>query len=506
MIEIYLPRLTLNTLLLASSFSFSIVLSLSKCCFFSPSCEEAKAAKAAAAEEASANAPDSVAPATDAEGAVEASADNDDEEEPKMVKQGSLVHREDEDVPLDHIEHVLCAENHGCPRALCCDCGADDKCKPHQVCFKINKGQDYDGDGEIECAEKCDIRPAPGCIIYGLTFCCFCQLCCYCCKVSAFEEKRSFFVSQCFAPTSSLTPHTPHFFRFARTHSHTLAHTRTYTHALTHTHARAIHSQSPIEKEKCWRKGAVRYYIEYCREQVCPRNNRPDIEVCTCFKGCLRAWTYHFGSILVGAFLIAIVQTARVVMLYVEKQVKATMGKKKGKVREERKGKDGAHVQRNALLLSHVYPISRARFLSLSLSSLSSLSLSLSLSLSSLSLSLSLLAFSLQVVEYIFKVIQGILWVFEQCLKFITANTYIMVAMRDLGFARASASAFGLLLSNVFVLGLVKIFSFVVILIGKIIVVSLSVGIALLWMQFDPIFSYDGLRPLNGTLFQGKCV
>ena len=133
-------------------------------------------------------------------------------------------------------------------------------------------------------------------------------------------------------------------------------------------------------------------------------------------------------------------------------------------------------------------------------------SLSLSLSLSSLSLSLSLLAFSLQVVEYIFKVIQGILWVFEQCLKFITANTYIMVAMRDLGFARASASAFGLLLSNVFVLGLVKIFSFVVILIGKIIVVSLSVGIALLWMQFDPIFSYDGLRPLNGTLFQGKCV
>jgi hypothetical protein len=99
-----------------------------------------------------------------------------------------------------------------------------------------------------------------------------------------------------------------------------------------------------------------------------------------------------------------------------------------------------------------------------------------------------------KLVDQLFKVIQGIMWCFEQCMKFITRNTYIMVAMRDLGFARACASAVGLLVSNVFVLSLVKIFSVAVIVIGKIIVICASAGLAMLWLSFDPTFAFDGAR------------
>ena len=123
----------------------------------------------------------------------------------------------------EHAEQRLCAENHGCPRALCFDCGAPEPCKPQQVCFKINKGIDYDGDGTIDCAEKFDVRPAPGCIIYALTCCCFCQLCCYGCK-------------------------------------------------------------NPIEKDKCWKKGAWRYSIDYLRTEACPRCVRAGVYFSSLFS------------------------------------------------------------------------------------------------------------------------------------------------------------------------------------------------------------------------------
>ena len=284
---------------------------------------------------------------------------------------------------LSDREQLLCAENHGCPRALCCDCKPADgssPCKVRQFFCKLNKGMDYDGDGEIDCAERMDCRPAPGCCIYTLTCCCFCQLCHYCCM-------------------------------------------------------------NPIDKDKCWKKGGFRYTVDYLREEACPRNNRPDIEVCTCMKGYCRAATYHVGPILIGSFLIAIIQTARVVMVYIEKQVKQAMGKKKSKI-----------------------------------------------------------------VEKIFAILQGIMWVFEQCMKFITRNTYIMVAMKDLGFARACASAVGLLVSNVFVLAMVKIFAIVIIILGKLVVVAFSAGACLAWLQVDPMFSFDGPLAVNGTIFQTVVV
>ena len=329
---------------------------LKKCCFVFPSCkatrrtceEKREEARRLAAEEDSDESSDEEEGSDNADttnpmkvaakGAAEASG-----EEEESGEEGE--DEEEKEKPLSDPEQRLCAENHGCPRALCCDCKPADgsnPCKVRQFFCKLNKGIDYDGDGEIDCAERMDCRPAPGCFIYTLTCCCLCQFCCYCCM-------------------------------------------------------------NPIEKDKCWKKGGLRYTVDYLRDEACPRNSRPDIEVCICLKGWCRAATFHLGPVLIGSFMIAIIQTARVVMVYVEQQVKQAMGKKKSKI-----------------------------------------------------------------VEKIFAILQGIMWVFEQCMKFITRNTYIMVAMKDLGFARACASAVGLLISNVFVLGMVKIFATVVIILGKV--------------------------------------
>ena len=322
---------------------------------------------------------------TAAKGAAEASGEDEDEDsaiDAAKEKEEGDSEDSDEDSDLSDPVQVLCAENHGCAPALCGDCNPVDgsPCKVRQYFCQCNKGIDYDGDGEIDCAERLDVRPAPGCILYTLTCCCFCQLCHYCCM-------------------------------------------------------------NPIAKDKCWKKGGCRYTIDWLREEACPRNTRPDIEVCLCLKGACRSATFHMGPIMIGAFLVAVIQTARVVLIYIEKQVKQAMGKKKSKI-----------------------------------------------------------------VEKIFAILQGIMWVFEQCMKFITRNTYIMVAMKDLGFARACASAVGLLVSNVFVLSMVKIFSVVVIILGKVIVITLSMALCLGWLQVDPMFSFDGPLPLNGTLFQTVVV
>ena len=45
----------------------------------------------------------------------------------------------------------------------------------------------------------------------------------------------------------------------------------------------------------------------------------------------------------------------------------------------------------------------------------------------------------------------------ESCVKFISRNTYILIAMRNLGFLRASAHAVGLLTTNVFYLVPLKV-------------------------------------------------
>jgi hypothetical protein len=356
-----------------------------KCCFCLPSCDQQRLDKAAKKAEAAEGADDD--DKSSADGSGEASGDDADasansgDAEIKTALAGE-INQDEEPHPddADDILEPLCAEAHGCAPVFCCRC-KDEKCLlPKQFCFKIHKGEDYNHDDIIDCYERLDVRPVPGCLCYTITCCCFCQLCCYCCK-------------------------------------------------------------SDNEKDKCYKRGSLRYCVDYMREEACPRNTRPDIEVCTCFKGCCRSNTFHLGPILIGAFLIAVIQTIRVVLLYIEKLVKQAAGKNQGPL-----------------------------------------------------------------VKKIFRILQGVMWIFAQCMKFITRNTYIMVAMRNLGFARASASAIGLLISNVFVMSLVKVLAVVVILIGKVIVVAFSAAIAVAWLSLDPTFKYDGARPINGTIFQTVLV
>lgn len=62
---------------------------------------------------------------------------------------------------------------------------------------------------------------------------------------------------------------------------------------------------------------------------MCPLNNRVHLEKCVCFRGYCRAATYQLGSILVGSFLIALVQWLRIVAHLVEEQLKrVTKGRK----------------------------------------------------------------------------------------------------------------------------------------------------------------------------------
>jgi hypothetical protein len=146
-----------------------------KCCFFFESCEAARKRKMEAAGGSDDGGDDDkkVDDKKAADGDVEADGESDDGDD---VAADKAIEGEEEDLS-DH-EQYLCAENHGCSRAMCCDCEAEDKCKIQSAFFQIHKGIDYDGDGEIDCAERCDVRPAPGCILYTLTFCCFCQVRC----------------------------------------------------------------------------------------------------------------------------------------------------------------------------------------------------------------------------------------------------------------------------------------------------------------------------------------
>ena len=88
--------------------------------------------------------------------------------------------------------------------------------------------------------------------------------------------------------------------------------------------------------------------------------------------------------------------------------------------------------------------------------------------------------------------------VVESCVKFITRNSYIMIAMRNLGFLRASSNAIGLLTTNVFYLVPLKALSTAIVLLGKIIVICVCGGLAAIWMRYDPIFAIGGVSVWRG--------
>jgi len=87
-----------------------------------------------------------------------------------------------------------------------------------------------------------------------------------------------------------------------------------------------------------------------------------------------------------------------------------------------------------------------------------------------------------------FKIITCILLCFEKCLKFITKNAYIMIAMQGHAFCDSCCHAFKLLLTNLLQFVLVSCFSKVVILLGKITITCSCVFAAYFWLSRAPEF------------------
>ena len=85
-----------------------------------------------------------------------------------------------------------------------------------------------------------------------------------------------------------------------------------------------------------------------------------------------------------------------------------------------------------------------------------------------------------------FKIIHACLCLLERCLKYITKNAFIMVAMRGKPFCEACCASFKLLLTNLVQFVIVGVFSKVVVAFGKIVIVILCCVGAYGWVKVDP--------------------
>jgi len=90
--------------------------------------------------------------------------------------------------------------------------------------------------------------------------------------------------------------------------------------------------------------------------------------------------------------------------------------------------------------------------------------------------------------QIMLKVVTILLWCFEKCIKFITRNAFIMIAMQGHGFCDSCCHAFKLLLTNLIQFVLVSCFSKVVITLGKLAIMASSIMTAYLWLSADSKF------------------
>lgn len=82
-----------------------------------------------------------------------------------------------------------------------------------------------------------------------------------------------------------------------------------------------------------------------------------------------------------------------------------------------------------------------------------------------------------RIVKVAFLAIKCCLWCFEKCLKFLSKNAYIVIAMKGTSFCSASVSAFKLLLTNLARVAVVNSISFFLLLLAKI-TITLATGVA----------------------------
>ncbi|CEG35527.1 choline transporter-like protein [Plasmopara halstedii] len=153
----------------------------------------------------------------------------------------------------------------------------------------------------------------------------------------------------------------------------------------------------------CTIAGSVcRYY--WSRNKTSDEMGR--FPVLTSFKNCFR---YHFGSLAFGAFIIAVVQFIRAVLLYIDHQTK--------------------DLQESNLFL-----------------------------------------------KVVMKIVQCCLWCLEKCLRFLSKNAYIFIAMKGHSFCVSTKDAFKVLLLNVAQVGVVSTVTFLLLGAGKV-AIALSCAI-----------------------------
>ncbi|GMF23355.1 unnamed protein product [Phytophthora lilii] len=81
------------------------------------------------------------------------------------------------------------------------------------------------------------------------------------------------------------------------------------------------------------------------------------------------------------------------------------------------------------------------------------------------------------VLKVVMKVVQCSLWCLEKCLRFLSKNAYILIAMKGHGFCSSAKDAFKMLLSNIAQVGAVSTVTFLLLGAGKV-AVALSCAIA----------------------------
>eukprot|EP00750_Incisomonas_marina_P010993 INCI16328.9.p1 GENE.INCI16328.9~~INCI16328.9.p1 ORF type:complete len:1224 (+),score=199.72 INCI16328.9:164-3835(+) len=140
------------------------------------------------------------------------------------------------------------------------------------------------------------------------------------------------------------------------------------------------------------------------------------------FNSMCRTLRFHLGSVCVGAFLIALVQTIRAILMYIDKQTQAWQNKNK-------------------------------------------------------------------CYRCMFKVLHAIMCLVEKCMKYISQNAYIMVAMRGKAFCAACCDAFKLLLTNLIQFAIVGVFSKVVVFFGKLFITCATLVGVYCWLRLDSIYS-----------------
>jgi choline transporter-like protein 2/4/5 len=125
-----------------------------------------------------------------------------------------------------------------------------------------------------------------------------------------------------------------------------------------------------------------------------------------------RTWRYHLGSIAYGAFIIAVVQFMRAVLMYIQ----------------DKAPKDNKAVQ------------------------------------------------------IALKIISCCLWCLEKCLKFISKNAYIIIALKGKSFCSATKEVFGILFKNAAQIAVSSMISGLMILLGKIIIIAVCGFVGFTWL------------------------